>query len=667
MMIETLKEENTWSRRFAVEVLGAIGPAASPAISALLTALDDPSDYVRVKTLESLIAIGPEAYPQLMQALAEKPQLRKDAPRRGHQQESIPFLVQALSHDDPVLRAFAAEQLGALGSRADSALPALKKALADESPEVRRAAEVALRRVEQTTAPEPKSPASTPLEIHAPANRAVPAVGPPKGLQDKTGPLAHFRFNGNAENECQGDAQFELRNTEFRGDALYLNGKYDLDNKSGSRAVCSTPTFDYTAFTVAIRLKAEEFRPGRSNIITGGAHDRWFGMEISRSGNLTITFNNQRVMREIKQCPVVAGQWIALVCSVDLAARRFAVYADGRNVAQVELPEGFRLEVAESKWDTSSKSWSFANYGNANVYHGLVDELILYNRLLSPEEVGRIPWNVAEVAVPAGPQGEAKWRKSPQNETPEPPLPPEEARIDPKVDHILRQMTDFYRSVKTASVEITTEYEGEFGPQGPDLLTKSAVFSVAAQRPDCYAVRILNGKSPLQWIISNGTKTASYSEHFGGYRVEDQPLDRSTRFVEFKGVAALGEEFLFDRDLYRSIMKPIKRSQYVGLEKTKEGESHHLKFFEENDTFVGRTGMTWDLWLRAGSQPLVGRVVAVPLEKHLKHTEPPIIFLTLEKITRTFSKWKINPNLPKEIFSIPPTPNRESTGRKAEG
>jgi hypothetical protein len=91
-----------------------------------------------------------------------------------------------------------------------------------------------------------------------------------QGPQDKTAPLAHFRFNGNAKNEGKGQAQFELKNTEFKQFALlngkyalialYLNGKYEFSSDTdGYRAICSTPAFEYKAFTVGIKLRAEEF------------------------------------------------------------------------------------------------------------------------------------------------------------------------------------------------------------------------------------------------------------------------------------------------------------------------------------------------------------------------------------------------------------------------
>jgi hypothetical protein len=190
-------------------------------------------------------------------------------------------------------------------------------------------------------------------------------------------------------------------------------------------------------------------------------------------------------------------------------------------------------------------------------------------------------------------------------------------------------------------------------------MSKVMTFSVSVERPNRYASRLTKGKTPLQWIISDGLKTATYMQHFG-YTAEDRPFERSRHSRRLpKGVAALGEWFLMDKDLYDSIMKPVKGGQYVGLEKTDEGEFHHLTFSEEKGSFLGEEDVTWDVWARSGPQPLVRKVVIVPSEKRLKHTEPPIIFETLEKVTKTFSNWKVNPNLPNETFAIPPPPKDE--------
>jgi hypothetical protein len=203
--------------------------------------------------------------------------------------------------------------------------------------------------------------------------------------------LARFCFNGDAKDETRNNPHFELNNTQFKNNALYLNGIYDGGNKNGYRAICKTPKLDYTQFTVAIRFKAEEFGQRKDNLFTGGIAYRWFGMSRSAAGNLTITLNNGRFAHEIKGAAIDPGKWIVIACGVDLGKRRIAVYVNGKEAADIELPKDFRLAIMDSDAKDRDKVWSFTNYSNANAFHGLVDELIIYGKMLSAKEFARIP------------------------------------------------------------------------------------------------------------------------------------------------------------------------------------------------------------------------------------------------------------------------------------
>lgn len=62
--------------------------------------------------------------------------------------------------------------------------------------------------------------------------------------------LAHFRINGDAKDASENNPDFELKNTEFKDNTLYLNGSYELEliigrEGVGYRAVCETQSLDY--------------------------------------------------------------------------------------------------------------------------------------------------------------------------------------------------------------------------------------------------------------------------------------------------------------------------------------------------------------------------------------------------------------------------------------
>lgn len=199
-------------------------------------------------------------------------------------------------------------------------------------------------------------------------------------------PLARFTFNGHAACEPPGAGEWELRNTEFKDHALYLNGIYEFGPQGprGFHALCRTPGLNFDAFTVTLRFKADSFENSdnafKQNLLTGGKR-RWFTLQRSAAGRLQVGLNNLKHRREIEKVSLEAGKWMVLTCCVDMARKQITVYMDGQPAGGFELPADFQFDVE------ADKAWLFANYGNANVYHGLVDELLIHNRALSAEEV----------------------------------------------------------------------------------------------------------------------------------------------------------------------------------------------------------------------------------------------------------------------------------------
>jgi HEAT repeat protein len=101
------------ARERAVEALGEIGPAASPAVPRLVPLLrSDPEPALR---LGVAVALG-----------------------RIRDPEAVPALLEAMRGEDTKLRALAVEALGGIGVRASEAVPDLVAALADDAWEERR-------------------------------------------------------------------------------------------------------------------------------------------------------------------------------------------------------------------------------------------------------------------------------------------------------------------------------------------------------------------------------------------------------------------------------------------------------------------------------------------------------------------------------------------------
>jgi HEAT repeat protein len=113
------------ARATGARLLGDCGPAALPAVPALSRLLRDPDGDVRVASAEALLKIDPD--------------------RQGDR--AVGTLADALKSAELLVRLRAAEALGGRGARSAAALPALRAAVQDPEPDVRRAAEEAAAKI----------------------------------------------------------------------------------------------------------------------------------------------------------------------------------------------------------------------------------------------------------------------------------------------------------------------------------------------------------------------------------------------------------------------------------------------------------------------------------------------------------------------------------------
>jgi HEAT repeat protein len=198
--VETLtdvlaNDEDFDARGAAASALGAIGPDAASAKTALVSALKDREPRVRILAAEALVRLDkkPEAAIALLDKELQKNKLanlRKEAaeaigrlgaegkplrePLRGaladkdtdvriaaaealwlvnkQTDEALPVLCEALKDDDADSRRSAAEALGKIGPAAKAALPVLARALKDDDDGVRKAAALAMRKIDAEAA-----------------------------------------------------------------------------------------------------------------------------------------------------------------------------------------------------------------------------------------------------------------------------------------------------------------------------------------------------------------------------------------------------------------------------------------------------------------------------------------------------------------------------------
>lgn len=131
-VIAALKFPEAPARASAAEALGSFRAEPAPVITALAGALGDGDVTVRFRAIRSLKGFGPAAKP------------------------ALPALIRAIQEDrDAIVRATAIEAIGTIGTDAEAAVPALLKTTAQGTPAERQAAAEALLKI-TTKAPAKK-------------------------------------------------------------------------------------------------------------------------------------------------------------------------------------------------------------------------------------------------------------------------------------------------------------------------------------------------------------------------------------------------------------------------------------------------------------------------------------------------------------------------------
>ncbi|MDB5391562.1 MAG: repeat-containing protein [Planctomycetaceae bacterium] len=146
-LVQGLNSPDNIVRAQTAEALGTIGESAQETAAALVEALTDGIDMVRAKAVEALGKIGESAaeiaVPALVLALRDHDNtvcaLAAEAlGQMGRSaEETVPNLIQLLSHINPQVRASVAESLGKLGRNSPMARTNLEQACRDDDAGVR--------------------------------------------------------------------------------------------------------------------------------------------------------------------------------------------------------------------------------------------------------------------------------------------------------------------------------------------------------------------------------------------------------------------------------------------------------------------------------------------------------------------------------------------------
>ena len=160
VMQSMLQSERARLRLLTLKVLGNLGEAVQPALPAVMLQLQDHNGTVRKAALEALQQINADWH-QMAEAQAFLPQLVDGLRDQAAYKEAaldalrligrpaLPYLMDGLTTGDRVIREETAHLIGALGSAAGTAIPALReRVVRDDNRWVREAALAAIERIE---------------------------------------------------------------------------------------------------------------------------------------------------------------------------------------------------------------------------------------------------------------------------------------------------------------------------------------------------------------------------------------------------------------------------------------------------------------------------------------------------------------------------------------
>ncbi len=194
--------------------------------------------------------------------------------------------------------------------------------------------------------------------------------------------LAHYGFEGNPQDSTGGQAPFEiLWNAEISRGVLRLA-------PASSAGTPLLSDFSYRSFTVALDFKVGAFSGFDDNILSGGPSHRWFGVE-QRQGILAVRLSTKHAnyYNTFEMLQLRTNQWYHLTATVDLDSGWVRLFLNDGLVGQINVGSGAELNVEGTSAEPYDRVFSFRNHGNAFTLVGSADNLQIYNRAASPEEV----------------------------------------------------------------------------------------------------------------------------------------------------------------------------------------------------------------------------------------------------------------------------------------
>nr|WP_281404347.1 DUF2092 domain-containing protein [Pyxidicoccus fallax] len=209
------------------------------------------------------------------------------------------------------------------------------------------------------------------------------------------------------------------------------------------------------------------------------------------------------------------------------------------------------------------------------------------------------------------------------------------AKVEPKADRILRQMSDFLAAQREFTVH--TEGSQDIVLESGQKIQLNRMGDVSVQRPDRLRVD-REGELAKLHLYYDGKQLALHGEGTNAYATAQAPptLDATIDMAaEQLGLEAPGGDLLLSNP-YAALIEDVRSGTYLGRTMLEGVPVHHL-------AFRNREGVDWQLWVEDGPRPLPRKYVITSRDM----PGSPEYAVTL-------SDWNLSPRLAQDQFRFTP-------------
>jgi hypothetical protein len=247
---------------------------------------------------------------------------------------------------------------------------------------------------------------------------------------------------------------------------------------------------------------------------------------------------------------------------------------------------------------------------------------------------------LAALALPVWACGRGTPPPSAAVEAPPPPieteLAPGSRLIEPRVQELMRRMSDRLAQVPALALEAEEVYDDVPADRPRTQLT--SVRRVAMRRPDrLVADAAGDAQNRALWYDGKTASSLDREQNVWTSGAVPPTVDGALDWVfDQTGTVVPLADFLY-ADVYDRMMSEVQRGVYLGVHEAAGVPCHHLSFEQAT--------IDWQIWIDAGPEPLPRKLV--------------IAYKTEDEVPQysvTIRKWNVKADLPEALFRfVPPS------------